>query len=724
MPAAPTDPGPAAPLTAPLTTPVPAPMTARLPAAGPDFLLIRIIGNDLEPRHRAGQSRDNLRFILEHEPALPGCDKLFLLNRIVDPAEEARLAALLADHGQAPLRLPFDPGAYARAGWETDPIPAGLLAGPGLARLDAETADRLWHATWARKNRAAMNNNGARNAALAAGRAAGARWILPWDGNCFLTAEAWAALRAAVLARPELRYFVTPMARIANNAALLVPGPAPEAGEEPQILFRADAAEAFDPAFAYGRRPKVELFWRLGVPGPWDKWKDDPWDPPRRSPAPESGRFGTAGWVARLASGKERLEQADAASFKARGVARREGIAASLAGLDARFGPAPDPLGLTCYATPAIDAMEGPLLAATLAAAEAALARGPFSVTDKTTLPPSRNRNDYWHPAPYWHPNRWIPGGLPYVQRDGERVPGTRMYEPGSEAFDRTRAQRLFDDTAALALAFRRTGRADFAAHAAQNVAAWFVAPETRMNPHLRYAQVRRGRNWNQGTGAGIIELKDLYYFLDAVRLLEAGGALPEATRAGLAAWLRAYLDWLEGSRQGRRERAAKNNHGTYYDLQAAAILAWLGEREALRRTLIRAETRLRSQIRADGTQPEEMKRKTTAHYVFFNLQGWLNLARLGRRAGLLAPDFAAGPWARLAAGVGWALGQDLASWPWPQLDPFDAERAAPLARHAADLGLSIPPLPHPAAKPVFDPHDGVPPFWALALAPGPGAGG
>ncbi len=694
-----------------------APMTA----AGPEFLLIRIVGNDLEPRHRAGQSRDNLRFILENEPPLPGCAKRFLLNRIVDGAEEARLTALLAEHGQAPIRLAFDPAAYRHAGWETGRIPAGLLEGRGLGRLDAETAARLWHSTWARKNRAVMNNNGARNAALAAGRAAGADWILPWDGNCFLTAEAWAALRAAVLARPDLPCFVTPMARIAENADLLAPGFAPEAAEEPQILFRRDAAEAFDPAFAYGRRPKVELFWRLGIPGPWDKWKDDPWDPPRRPPSPDRGRFGTAGWVARLASGKEHLEQADFASFKARGVARREGIAASLAALDARLAPAPDPLGLTCYATEAIDGLDGALFAAVEAAAAEALTRGPFSVADKTTLPPGRNRRDYWHPAPYWWPNRWIPGGLPYVQRDGERVPGTRMYEPASEAFDRTRLQRLFDDTTALALAFRRGGRADFAEHAARNVAVWFVAPETRMTPHLRYAQVRRGRNWNQGTGAGIIEFKDLYYFLDAVRILDAGGALPEAVRAGLADWLGAYLRWLETSRQGVRERAARNNHGAYYDLQCAAILAWLGEREALRRVLIRAETRLASQIRSNGIQPEEMKRKTTAHYVFFNLQGWLNLLRLGRRTGLLDPDLTDGPWSRLAAGVGWALAQDVAAWPWPQIDPFDAARAAPLAAHAADLGLPVPDATLAAAgaaKPVFDPHDGVPPFWPLALTP------
>ena len=38
-----------------------------------------------------------------------------------------------------------------------------------------------------------MNNNGARNAALREGRRR-AKWVLPWDGNCFVTEEGWAEL--------------------------------------------------------------------------------------------------------------------------------------------------------------------------------------------------------------------------------------------------------------------------------------------------------------------------------------------------------------------------------------------------------------------------------------------------------------------------------------------------------------------------------------------------
>jgi hypothetical protein len=65
--------------------------------------------------------------------------------------------------------------------------------------------------------------------------------------------------------------------------------------------------------------------------------------------------------------------------------------------------------------------------------AEEALTRGPFSVMDKTDLAPSSKKQDYWHPAPYWWPDPETPDGLPYIRRDGQRVPGT-VQRPGERA--------------------------------------------------------------------------------------------------------------------------------------------------------------------------------------------------------------------------------------------------------------------------------------------------
>jgi hypothetical protein len=46
------------------------------------------------------------------------------------------------------------------------------------------------------KNNYVINNNGARNAALRDGKGR-AKWVLPWDGNCFLTAQAWSEIVTA-----------------------------------------------------------------------------------------------------------------------------------------------------------------------------------------------------------------------------------------------------------------------------------------------------------------------------------------------------------------------------------------------------------------------------------------------------------------------------------------------------------------------------------------------
>lgn len=69
--------------------------------------------------------------------------------------------------------------------------------------------DHLYH----EKNLYVMNNNGARNRALSIGRQMGAKWIMPFDGNCFLTASAWTEIRTTLLnsTNKQFDYYVVPM---------------------------------------------------------------------------------------------------------------------------------------------------------------------------------------------------------------------------------------------------------------------------------------------------------------------------------------------------------------------------------------------------------------------------------------------------------------------------------------------------------------------------------
>ncbi|MCO1336029.1 alginate lyase family protein [Microbulbifer sp. OS29] len=300
------------------------------------FILYRIIGNDLTPRHSTGQSKKNLEFILKHEPPLEGCQKIFILNRIVDPTEEKEIIHLLHSHQKTYLRIPFKPDDYRKVQWNIldfpiDYVPYKLK---GL-RLRRDLAMQAELSLYRHKNNYVMNNNGARNFALQDGKSK-ADWILPWDGNCFITKKAWREIKHQVLENTDYPYHVIPMARLLDNQFALREDFKPEPTEEPQIIFHSKAKEVFDCNFCYGRRPKVELLWRLGVPGKWDNWAIFPWDLPCPSYSSDAGNFTQGGWVARLYSGKSHLERKDQQSSRDRGETRSEAIIAMLDQLDER----------------------------------------------------------------------------------------------------------------------------------------------------------------------------------------------------------------------------------------------------------------------------------------------------------------------------------------------------------------------------------------------------
>lgn len=696
------------------------------------FALIRIIGNDLPPRHQLGQSRMNLEFMLEHEPKFDACTKVWVLNRIVEPDELSKLKALLEKYGGEYYEIPFDENEYARIDWDLDSFEVpNFLDSKELDKLEDGVKSTAWDQVYRYKNCYAMNNNGARNVALNLGRQR-AKWILPWDGNCFLTTAAWDDIRDAVTSAPYLKYFTVPMARVANNADLLDAAFEPHAVEEPQMLFRRDSQEEFAENYRYGRRPKVELFWRLGIPGPWDRWRNQQWDAPFPRLSPEAGCVGQAGWVARLFSGMGALEQNDQASFKNRGVARQSAVRGFLDSLDAKSMAARTSTEkLLCMRQERLaqqreawrdnDASIRPVVEKLLEDADDAVKRGRLSVVDKTTLPPSADPHDYWHPAPYWWPNPATADGTPYIRRDGERVAGTRMYEPDSESYDRTRAQHLFDDVCILALAAYFSGKREYGQRAAENLRVWFLNGATRMAPHLQYSQVRLGHNGNQGASTGVIEFKDLYYMLDGVKLLRGEGYLDESLIRGLNEWFHAYLHWLQTSPQGRRERAARNNHGVLYDLQVLAVAHFVGEWSEVMQVVRRARDRLGDHFDLEGRQPHELVRTLTKHYCAFNLQSWANLGASLDALGFDLWNYRHINGGSLEQAFKWFLSYAGVEWPFPQIEPFDERRFEPLRRHAssvyfdwsdkADCGD---PYGAEELRAKFWPHDGIRPYWQL----------
>lgn len=298
------------------------------------FVLVRIIGNDLYPRHKIGQSRENVEFILKNEPALNRCKKVWVVNRIFDKGEFEKIVSLLEHYKQEYYVLPFVEEEYRKIGFDYSCLPApDYLQSKAFAKLSVGVKQKLFVAMLRLKNCYIMNNNGARNYALSLGKGL-AKWVLPWDGNCFVNKASWEAITQDVLSEPYLRHFLVPMARITSNELMLNDDYVPEAAEEPQAVFRHDSKEKFNEDYCYGRRPKVELFWRLGIPGVWDTFKDDPWDQPRLPLSAEANQFSVAGWTARLFSGMAEQESQDSKGSSNRNAARQTAIVSAIDHID------------------------------------------------------------------------------------------------------------------------------------------------------------------------------------------------------------------------------------------------------------------------------------------------------------------------------------------------------------------------------------------------------
>ncbi len=268
------------------------------------------------------------------------------------------------------------------------------------------------------------------------------------------------------------------------------------------------------------------------------------------------------------------------------------------------------------------------LIATATAAADKAMHEGPFSVVQKAVVPPSGDRHDYMSQAPYFWADPSKPNGLPYIRRDGERNPELKKIS------DHDNLGRLGENSRNLALAYYLTANEAYADRAALLLRTWFLDAATKMNPNLEFGQGIPGIN--TGRGIGLIETRSLMPAMDAVGLLAGSKAWSEADQEGIKTWLGQFLHWMRTSDKGKAEDAAKNNHGTWYDLQVTDYALFLGDRQLAVDTLDRVKTRrIAVQIEPDGREPLELVRTNAFSYSIGNLDGLMQLAWLGREAGV-----------------------------------------------------------------------------------------
>ncbi|MFJ1967595.1 alginate lyase family protein [Streptomyces sp. NPDC087903] len=321
------------------------------------------------------------------------------------------------------------------------------------------------------------------------------------------------------------------------------------------------------------------------------------------------------------------------------------------------------------------------------ARADGWLNQGPWTVVDKPRPAPGGDVHDYLSQAPYWWPSQPPtadnPWGCPYVQRDGQRNPEV---DTGT---DRQDVEKVFDSAYDLSLAWYYTGEKRYALKAGQILRAWFLTPATRMNPNLDHAQFIPCRY--DGRAIGIIDFSQSYTsVLDALAILDTGAAgWTRTDRTAMAKWNSDFLGWLRDSDFGKQEGAAANNHGTFYDMQLAALAYATGDKELARRTVLDARAkRIAPQIAADGSQPQELARTRSWHYSTFDLVAYTRLADIGRHVGVNLWKYRGPDGQSLFGAVDYLLPAATAAAPWPHPElEFHRYAAADIVHAAADAG-------------------------------------
>ena len=249
-----------------------------------------------------------------------------------------------------------------------------------------------------------------------------------------------------------------------------------------------------------------------------------------------------------------------------------------------------------------------------LRAANRYLTESPLTITVSTSPRSTGGRHDFFSEGDYWWPDPANPSG-PYIRRDGET-------NPDNFVGHRQAMVRLSVQVPALVAAWTLTNERRYADHAVRHLRAWFIDPQTMMNPHLLYGQAIKGRF--TGRGIGIIDTLHLVEVARAAGVLESSAAMSAGDRDGIRNWFTRYLTWMTTHPYGIEERNAPNNHGTCWVAQVAEFARYTGDDRLTAFCRDRYKTVLvPGQVAADGSFQLEIARTKPYGYSLFNLDAF-----------------------------------------------------------------------------------------------------
>lgn len=259
-----------------------------------------------------------------------------------------------------------------------------------------------------------------------------------------------------------------------------------------------------------------------------------------------------------------------------------------------------------------------PLRAEILKRAETDLDKVPVTITSFPAPKSAGGPHDFFSEADYRWPNPGDPD-KPYIGRDG--------YSNPDNFLDHRRALNGMCITVAnLASAWLLTGEQKYAEAILPHLKAWFVDPETMMNPRLDYAQASQGVS--TGSNYGIIDTIHLIEVVQAMYRLREAGLLPEDIAEGTKSWFYRYVDWLTQDPKGIKEMRCGNNHGVCWILQVGNFARYVGWTEWVEFAKNRFKYKFLPEMAEDGSFPMEVRRTKGYGYSLFNLDAMIGVCQ------------------------------------------------------------------------------------------------
>lgn len=243
----------------------------------------------------------------------------------------------------------------------------------------------------------------------------------------------------------------------------------------------------------------------------------------------------------------------------------------------------------------------------------------PITVTASISEKSAGTPHDFYSQGDYWWPNPENPDG-PYMRKDGQTNPENFIAH-------RLAMRDLSRWVASLTAAYKITKDKKYADKAMEHLRAWFIHAETKMSPHLLYAQAIVGKV--TGRGIGIIDTIHLIEVAKSIQVLQQLGYLQENDFAGLKGWFDEYVTWLTTHPYGLKEKVHGNNHSTWWAAQVAAFAALAERPTILADCRQQYKSLLAAQLDKKGGFPDELKRTKPYNYSLFNIEGYAVLAEM-----------------------------------------------------------------------------------------------